>query len=134
MFGLGGELLGELVVNPDGSRTFTDWYWLNSLPVAQHVRVLNTAGNQVSDARTYLYPDHLDTPRLVTNAACQVIWRLDTDPFGDGTVSEIRMARMCWKSCAAGSGAVLRSRSRGRLPLLQGIRSGDGAVYTGGSD
>ena len=88
MFGLGGELLGELVINPDGSRTYTDYYWLNSLPVARHVRVLNTAGTQVSDTRTYLHPDHLGTPRLVTNASRQVIWRLDTDPFGDGTVSE----------------------------------------------
>ncbi len=88
MFGLGGELLSELAVNPDGSRTFTDYYWLNSLPVARHVRVLNTAGAQVSDTRTYLHPDHLGTPRLITNTSRQVIWRLDTDPFGDGVVSE----------------------------------------------
>ncbi len=88
MFGLGGELLSELAIQPDGSRTFTDDYRLNSLPVARHVRVLNTVGTQVSDTRTHLHPDHLGTPRLVTNAARQVIWRLDTDPFGDGTVSE----------------------------------------------
>lgn len=88
MFGLDGELLGELVVNPDGSRTFTDWYWLNALPVARHVRVLDTAGTQVSDTRTYLHPDHLGTPRLATNTSRQVIWRLDTDPFGDGAVTE----------------------------------------------
>ncbi len=88
MFGLVGELLGELAIQPDGSRTFTDYYWLNSLPVARHVRVLNTVGTQVSDTRTYLPPDHLGTPRLVTNTARQVIWRLDTDPFGDGVVSE----------------------------------------------
>ena len=52
------------------------------------MRVLNTAGTQVSDTRTYLHPDHLGTPRLIANATRQVIWRLDTDPFGDGTVSE----------------------------------------------
>ena len=88
MFGLGGELLSELAIQPDGSCTFTDFFWLNSLPVARHVRVLNTAGTQVSDTRTYLHPDHLGTPRLVTNATRQVIWRLDTDPFGDGKVSK----------------------------------------------
>lgn len=44
MFGLGGELLGELAINPDGSRTFTAYTWLSILPVAHHESVLTTLG------------------------------------------------------------------------------------------
>ena len=31
----------------------------------------------------YIYPDHLDTPRVVVNVANNIVWRWDSsDPFG----------------------------------------------------
>ncbi len=51
-----------------------------------------TAGNVTcdtpgpgSDAQArvyYIHPDHLDTPRVLTDEANRVVWRWDSDPFG----------------------------------------------------
>jgi RHS repeat-associated protein len=37
----------------------------------------------------FIHPDHLDTPRLITNQAQQVVWRWDNDdPFGGNMANE----------------------------------------------
>ena len=37
----------------------------------------------------FIHPDHLNTPRLITNQAAQVVWRWDqTDPFGGNPPDE----------------------------------------------
>jgi len=37
----------------------------------------------------FIHPDHLNTPRLITNAAQQVVWRWDNDdPFGNNPPNE----------------------------------------------
>lgn len=36
----------------------------------------------------YIHPDHLDTPRVIVNAANQPIWRWDSAPFGDTDANE----------------------------------------------
>ena len=48
--------------------------WLGDSPVA----VLQPAG------QFYVAPDHLDAPHQITNAAGQVVWLWDHDPFGNG--------------------------------------------------
>jgi RHS repeat-associated protein len=42
-------------------------------------------GNGGGDAQArvyYIHPDHLDTPRALTDAQHRVVWRWDSDPFG----------------------------------------------------
>ena len=47
------------------------------------------AGNTVGFGPFYLHPDHLDTPRLVTDTANQVLWRWDhAEPFGNSPANE----------------------------------------------
>jgi len=43
------------------------------------------SGGATGDAQTkvyYIHPDHLDTPRVLTDESNQVVWRWDSDPFG----------------------------------------------------
>jgi RHS repeat-associated protein len=52
----------------------TEYIYLNGTPVAVATGPTNLS---------YIYPDHLDTPRAVVNAANNIVWRWDsTDPFG----------------------------------------------------
>jgi RHS repeat-associated protein len=37
---------------------------------------------------SHLYADHLGTPRVITNTANTVLWRWDSDPFGQGFPNE----------------------------------------------
>ena len=54
------------------------------MPVAQIDVQQSTDGNSTEQI-SYLYADHLDTPRLATNNSQAVVWRWDSDAFGDGT-------------------------------------------------
>ena len=36
----------------------------------------------------YLYADHLNTPRVVTDGTNKIVWRWDSDPFGTDTANE----------------------------------------------
>jgi RHS repeat-associated protein len=46
-------------------------------------------GNSQSFGPFYLHPDHLDTPRLVTDVSNQVLWRWDHgEPFGNSPANE----------------------------------------------
>lgn len=53
-----------------------------------HVTAGNVAcdpGSGDSDAQAkiyYIHPDHLDTPRVLTDDTNRVVWRWDSDPFG----------------------------------------------------
>jgi len=62
-----GNLIGETTGTPH-----RDYAWLGDLPVA----ILE------GTSQYYIHPDHLDTPRVVTNAANTIVWRWDSDPFG----------------------------------------------------
>ncbi|HEY8158201.1 MAG TPA: RHS repeat-associated core domain-containing protein, partial [Methylobacter sp.] len=64
-----GHLLGEY--NHHG-QPLQETVWLGELPVA----VL--AGEQ----HYFVYADHLNSPRAITNAMGRVVWRWDSDPFG----------------------------------------------------
>jgi len=67
------HLLGEY--NADGT-TITEYVWLNDTPIG--VIKPNGAGMLVYAVHT----DHLDTPRMVLDAAGNVRWRWMGDPFG----------------------------------------------------
>jgi RHS repeat-associated protein len=66
-----GHLLGEYGVT--GAR-LEETVWLGDLPVA----TLQPTGT------FYIAPDHLGAPSQITNAAKQVVWLWDHDPFGNG--------------------------------------------------
>ncbi|HZR03992.1 MAG TPA: RHS repeat-associated core domain-containing protein [Burkholderiales bacterium] len=71
-FDANGNLIGE------SGTTSRDYAWLGSLPMA----ILE------GSSAYFVHADHLDTPRVVTNAANTIIWRWDSDPFGFFAASE----------------------------------------------
>lgn len=36
----------------------------------------------------YVYADHLNTPRVITDGSNKVVWRWDSDPFGADAANE----------------------------------------------
>ena len=54
-----------------------------NMPVAQ-VDVHRTTEGDTTEQVSYLYADHLDTPRLATNSIQAVVWRWESDAFGGG--------------------------------------------------
>jgi RHS repeat-associated protein len=67
--------MGHQIGKYDGTgRLLWETVWLGDLPVA----VLESSG------RYYIAPDHLGAPHLITNAAGQVVWQWNHDPFGNG--------------------------------------------------
>jgi RHS repeat-associated protein len=69
-----GKLLGEYQNN---GTVIQEYVYLGTQPVA----ILR--GTTASPSVFYVYADHLDTPRLVTNTSNQARWRWDSAPFGD---------------------------------------------------
>jgi RHS repeat-associated protein len=57
---------------------------LDFLVTAGHVACDGSgSGGADTQARIfYIHPDHLDTPRVLTDDANRVVWRWDSDPFG----------------------------------------------------
>jgi RHS repeat-associated protein len=64
-----------------GSVTLTDN--ANGTVIADAVKLVATSGGTTSEVVRYLHSDHLNTPRLATNATAQVIWRWEGTAFGD---------------------------------------------------
>ena len=52
------------------------------MPVAQ-IDARQSAQGETTEQVSYLYADHLQTPRLATSATGSVVWRWDGDGFGD---------------------------------------------------
>lgn len=71
-----GKLLGEYT--PTGTR-LRETIWLYDQPVA----VITANGTLL-----YVYADHLNAPRVLTNTGNMVVWRWDGDAFGVGAASE----------------------------------------------
>lgn len=75
-----GHLLGEY--QADG-KPVQETIWLGDTPVA----VLSTAG--ASTNISYIWADHLGTPRQITDPASkQILWRWDGEPFGNSLADE----------------------------------------------
>ena len=82
-----GHVLGEY----DAAGALTSEYvWLGDVPVAVIKPNVSTQGGiAAGTSKVYLIqPDHLDTPRVIVNAANQVVWRWDSAPFGDTNANE----------------------------------------------
>ena len=56
--------------------------WLAGVPVA----MIETTSTTTEIY--YLYVDHLNTPRFAADASGTVVWRWDSDPFGNGAANE----------------------------------------------
>lgn len=78
-----GKYLGTLQLNNSGSWLKRyEYIWLDDQPIAQIVTSYG-ANNAVTDRRqTYIHADHLNTPRLMTDAGPTIVWRWDRDAFG----------------------------------------------------
>jgi RHS repeat-associated protein len=60
-----------------------------SITTNQTTQDYATAGIADSATIFYIHPDHLNTPRLIENAAQQAVWRNDNaEPFGNSPVDE----------------------------------------------
>jgi RHS repeat-associated protein len=78
-YGLGGKYLGT--EQYDGSGNLVQRYeyiWVDDMPVAQFA-------TSTSTRLTYIHSDHLNTPRIMTDAAGVVAWRWDQDAYGLGS-------------------------------------------------
>jgi RHS repeat-associated protein len=82
-----GHLLGEY-----RAAESTEYVWLGDVPVAvikPQSFVASHAGKAAgSSAVFFVQPDHLDTPRVVVNAANAPVWKWDSAPFGDTLANE----------------------------------------------
>jgi RHS repeat-associated protein len=72
------DLNGNLVSETKGDGTpIRDYIWHQGNPVAQ------IDSNGTGETLTYLHNDHLNTPRLATNANQAVTWRWEGEAFGN---------------------------------------------------
>ncbi|GMU74804.1 MAG: hypothetical protein AMXMBFR45_02950 [Gammaproteobacteria bacterium] len=78
----------------NASRTESDWVWLDEQPVAQFTDSYDAAGTYQGTTVTYLYADHLGTPRIGTDASKAITWRYQSDAFGVGTPSGTASVRL----------------------------------------
>jgi RHS repeat-associated protein len=78
-----GRLLAESRYGHRGRlKTQLEYLWLNHIPLAQIRTHYRRNGSIQSRQRIYLHSDHLHTPRLATDARQRVVWRWDTEAFG----------------------------------------------------
>lgn len=64
-----------------GSVTLTDK--ANGKVIADAIKLVATSGGTTSEVVRYLHSDHLNTPRLATNATAQVVWGWEGTAFGE---------------------------------------------------
>ena len=76
-----GMLVEETTATGEFIRDYI--YGTSYMPVAQ-VDVHQSTDGDSTEQVSYLYADHLDTPRLATAANGAVVWRWDSDAFGEG--------------------------------------------------
>ncbi|TEN71518.1 RHS repeat protein, partial [Pseudomonas aeruginosa] len=60
------------------------YLWLDSLPLATIDADYDAQGKVGNPTLLYLHGDHLDTPRLATDASGQIAWQWQSDAFGRG--------------------------------------------------
>ena len=80
------DLMGNLIAETtaDGN-LIRDYVWGDAIPIAQV---------EVGETLTYLHTDHLNTPRLGTDAQGQVVWRWDGGAFGDSVPTGTRTVNL----------------------------------------
>ncbi|MFS1525204.1 RHS repeat-associated core domain-containing protein [Microbulbifer sp. 2304DJ12-6] len=81
-YDLNGQYLGETHLSAAGAvQNRVDYIYLDNMPIAQ-VEAIYTGGQVQSATLTYLHTDHLYTPRVGTSQNETVVWRWDSDAFG----------------------------------------------------
>ena len=107
-------MLGEAEHDGSGRKLRAQYYlWLDSLPLATIDADYDAQGKVGNPTLLYLHGDHLDTPRLATDASGQIAWQWQSDAFGRGEALSQGSTR---STCA--SRAVLRCGERAALQLL----------------
>jgi RHS repeat-associated protein len=72
------DLSDRLIAETDPSGNLkVEYVYLEGRPLAQ----IRHTGS--SEAAYYYHADHLGTPRMMTDGTGTVVWRVDTDPFGN---------------------------------------------------
>lgn len=88
LYGLDGQLLGETRLDSEGKKLTSQYYvWLDGLPLGGVSVNYDAKGALANSTRFYLHSDHLNTPRLATNASQQTVWHWKSDAFGVGETS-----------------------------------------------
>ncbi|NYZ66288.1 RHS repeat protein [Endozoicomonas sp. SM1973] len=84
-----GQLLEEAYYNASNKLFYTRNYaWLGTQPIAMLEQWLNDKGQSTKQQVAYIHSDHLNTPRVATNAVGQAIWQWQSDAFGVGLANE----------------------------------------------
>ena len=60
-----------------------DYIWLGGKPIAQIKSKFKADGSVKDQEISYIHTDHLNTPRVATNQDQEVVWRWDSDAFGE---------------------------------------------------
>lgn len=83
-YDLSGQYLGETSIAANGTdlQSQIDYVYLDNMPVAQIETQYGEEGQAQSRTLTYLHADHLNTPRIGTNSSETIVWRWDSDAFG----------------------------------------------------
>jgi len=81
-YGLSGQLLAETT---DKGKVLKAYVWLDNRPLAQ----LNGKVHGNNTQLVYLHTDHLDTPRLGIDNKGNIVWRWDSDAFGNDLGSSL---------------------------------------------
>ena len=88
LYGFDGELLGETLFDSQGMKLTSQFYiWLGGMPLGGVSVNYDTTGALAKSALFYLHSDHLNTPRIATNAAQDMVWEWKSDAFGVGKAS-----------------------------------------------
>lgn len=84
LYAQNGQLLGLKEYAATGLPVKSQYYvWLGTEPVAAVQASYGSLGTITSTTVLYLHADHLETPRLATNASQTVVWKLpQTEAFG----------------------------------------------------
>ena len=77
------DLNGRLLAESRNGQPWKDYVWVDDEPVAQVKVHKNAKGKLLVKDIVYLTSDHLNTPRIGTDANAQVVWRWEGDAFGD---------------------------------------------------
>lgn len=86
-----GRLIGEYTSNTLNGTTYgIEYVYLEGMVVGLAPFTVPVVGQPAQyQGLFYVHPDHLDTPRLVTNTANQARWRWDlAEPFGSNPANE----------------------------------------------
>ncbi len=85
-----GRYLSETNVNSNGIgySNQIDYIYLDDQPIAQVQTNYNAQGQAENRQLLYLHTDHLNTPRMATDAVQKIIWRWDSDAFGQVAPNE----------------------------------------------